>query len=226
MEQAVFHSWELTEAEACALQHQYASQVERVDRLGTIHTVAGVDVAYDEQSDRLVAAAVVLDATTLTVVEQAIAEDVVQFPYIPGLFSFRELPPIAKALSQLKTKPDLIICDGQGIAHPRRFGLACHVGILFNAPTLGCGKTILRGVHEDVGTTRGDYAPLMDEGEVIGRALRTQTGIKPVYVSTGHRVSLPTACEWVLRLCTQYRLPETTRVADQLVRKHLSLQST
>ncbi|WP_137939384.1 deoxyribonuclease V [Chitinivorax sp. B] len=221
MEQVVFHDWKLNEVEAFELQRQFAGRVERNDRLDNVNTVTGVDVAYDEQSDRLVAAAVVLDAASLTVIEQAIAEDVAQFPYIPGLFSFRELPPIAKVLSQLKCKPDLIICDGQGIAHPRRFGLACHVGILFDVPTIGCGKTLLRGTHEAVGTTRGDYAPLVDDGEIVGRALRTQNGIKPVYVSTGHRVSLPTACAWTLTLCTKYRLPETTRRADQLVKSLL-----
>ncbi|MFC4157921.1 deoxyribonuclease V [Chitinimonas lacunae] len=221
MEQVVFHDWKLSEAEALELQCQFAGRVERTDRIDYVNTVAGVDVAYDEQSNRLVAAAVVLNATSLTIIEQAIAEDVAQFPYIPGLFSFRELPPIAKALSQLKCKPDLIICDGQGIAHPRRFGLACHVGILFDVPTIGCGKTLLRGAHETVGTIRGDYAPLIDDREIIGRALRTQDGIKPVYVSTGHRVSLPTACTWILALCTKYRLPETTRHADQLVKSLL-----
>lgn len=221
MEQAISHSWALSENEALDLQRQLVSRVERNDRLGEIRTVAGVDVAYDKHSARLVAAAVVLNAASLTVIEQATAEDVVQFPYIPGLFSFRELPPIAMALQRLKITPDLIVCDGQGIAHPRRFGLACHVGVLFDVPVIGCSKTLLLGTHEAVGSKRGDYAPLIDNGEKVGCALRTQNGIKPVYVSTGHRISLPTACEWVLRLCNKYRLPETTRHADQLANKSL-----
>lgn len=222
MRQVITHRWDLSENEAQKLQAELASRVITHDCLGEVRTVAGVDVAYDKHSNKLVAAAVVLDAHSLEVVDSATAEDVEQFPYIPGLFSFRELPPIALALQQLSTTPDLIICDGQGVAHPRRFGLACHLGVLFDVPTLGCGKTRLVGEADAPGRDRGNYSPLTDRDEVIGNLLRTQTGIRPVYVSTGHKISLSTACEWVLKLTTRYRLPETTRLSDQQVRNRLA----
>lgn len=142
---AIDHPWQLTEVEATDLQLQLAKQVIKTNQLDTINTIAGVDVAYDKHSDKLVAAVVVLDANTLEVIETASAKDVEQFPYIPGLFSFRELPPLIKAFEQLTHKIDLIVCDGQGYAHPRRFGLACHLGLLFDTPTIGCGKTKLLG---------------------------------------------------------------------------------
>ena len=224
MQQVITHRWSMSEDEAQDLQAGLARQVITHDCLGEVRTVAGVDVAYDKNSNKLVAAAVVLDACTLAVLDAATVEDVERFPYIPGLFSFRELPPIAMALERLTTTPDLIICDGQGIAHPRRFGLACHLGVLFDVPTIGCGKTRLVGKADEPGNNRGDFSALIDHGEVIGRLLRTQTGIKPVYISIGHKVSLPTACEWVLKLTTQYRLPETTRQSDQQVRKHLAIE--
>lgn len=220
MQRVLNHRWDLSEQEAEAKQSELAGLVETTDRLNPIETVAGVDVAYDKNSDQLVAAAVVLNAESLTVVDCAIVQDVERFPYIPGLFSFRELPPLAKALEQLKTTPDLIVCDGQGIAHPRRFGLACHLGVLFGVPTIGCSKTRLVGDAAEPGNIRGEMSILVDRGEVVGQLLRTQTGVKPVYVSVGHRISLATACEWILRLTPHYRLPETTRLADQTVNKH------
>lgn len=221
--QPVFnHPWDLSSSEAEALQIELSAQVITHDCLGQVKTVAGVDVAYDKYSNKLVAAAVVLDAVSLNVLDSAVAKDIERFPYIPGLFSFRELPPIAQALQQLTIAPDLIICDGQGIAHPRRFGLACHLGVLFDVPTIGCGKTRLVGEADEPRNNRGDFSPLIDRGETIGQLLRTQTGIKPVYVSVGHKVALSTASEWVLRLATHYRLPETTRFADQKVKQWLS----
>ena len=222
MKRAFTHNWPSDEAGATELQRQLATLVERVDRLGEIRTVAGVDVAYDKASNKLVAAAVVLDAKTLEVITCAFAVDVERFPYLPGLFSFRELPPLAAALAKLDVTPDLIVCDGQGIAHPRRFGLACHLGLLFDVPTIGCGKTRLLGQEGVTGVERGASAPLYDGDEIIGSTLRTQDGIKPVYVSIGHRISLPTACSWILRLSRQYRLPETTRQSDQYVKRVLS----
>lgn len=218
MKQAVVHDWNLGEDHALALQQELAGRVETQDRLGHIARVAGVDVAYDKHSEQLVAAVVVLDAVSLRVIDQAVVTDTAQFPYIPGLFSFRELPPLARALQQLAHAPDLIVCDGHGIAHPRRFGLACHVGVLFDVPSIGCGKTLLVGQHDTPAPARGARALLRHGEEAIGCALRSQDGIKPVYVSSGHRVSLQTACDWVLRLCTRHRLPETTRLADQVGR--------
>ncbi len=222
MRQAFSHPWPVDERAAAALQEQLAKSVERVDRLGPVRTVAGVDVAYDKHSDKLIAAVVVLDAQTLQVVAQASAQDVEKFPYVPGLFSFRELPPLMLALERLDVSPDLIVCDGQGIAHPRRFGLASHLGLLFDVPTIGCGKTRLLGEEDGTACVRGAAAALRDGGEIIGSAVCTQNGVKPVYVSIGHRISLETACDWIVRLAPDYRLPETTRQADQLVKKVLA----
>lgn len=221
MKPVIDHSWDLSEEEAFVLQRELALKVVRKDKIGEIKLVAGVDVAYQKDGDRLVAAVVILDAETLEIVETATAEDIERFPYIPGLFSFRELPPLIKAFAKLQHTPDLVVCDGQGLAHPRRFGLACHLGVIFDVPTVGCGKTRLLGEHQEPDTTRGAVAPLVDHSEVIGNVLRTQTNVNPIYVSIGHRVSLTTACEWVLKLAPKYRLPETTRQADQVVRTTL-----
>lgn len=207
--------WDLSVDEAEALQRRGAALVETQDRLGPVRTVAGVDVAYEKGGDRVFAAVVVLDAATLEVLDEATHEERVRFPYIPGLFSFRELPPIATCFEALRTAPDLVVCDGQGCAHPRRFGLACHLGVLFDLPAIGCAKTLLVGSHAPLGHHRGSTAPILDAGEEVGLALRTQDGVHPVYVSVGHRVGLDTARRWVLHLAQRYRLPETTRRADQ-----------
>ncbi|MGB3623980.1 MAG: deoxyribonuclease V [Ketobacter sp.] len=222
MQPVITHPWDISETEALRLQQSLAAKVIKEDQFNEIKLVAGVDVAYAKESDKLVAAVVILDAATLEVIETATATDNAQFPYIPGLFSFRELPPLIKAFDQLQHTPDLIICDGQGYAHPRRFGLACHLGVIFDVPTIGCGKTRLLGKHQEPDKERGAVAPLIDNDEVIGNVLRTQTNINPTYVSIGHRFSLATACEWILNLSPKYRLPETTRQADQAVRKALS----
>ena len=218
MKPIITHSWSLNKAEALALQQRMATEVIKDDRLNTINQVAGVDVAYAQEDERLIAAVVVLDSNSLQLIEKVTAEDKVQFPYIPGLFSFRELPSIIKAFAKLRHSPDLVICDGQGYAHPRRFGLACHLGVIFDVPTIGCGKTRLLGKHETCPIERGATAPLHDGNEIIGQALRTQSGVNPIYVSIGHRISLETACDWILKLTPKYRLPETIRQADQAVR--------
>ena len=199
-------------------QRRLAHQVVSTDHLPPIvATIAGVDVAYAQHSDQLVAAAVLLDAATLRVLHTAVVHQPVAFPYVPGLFSFRELPPILAALAQLPQAPDLVICDGQGLAHPRRFGLACHLGVVTGLATIGCAKTRLVGDYPALSPERGSAADLSYEGQTVGRALRTQTGKNPVFVSTGHRISLSTACQWVLHCAPTYRLPETTRAADHLV---------
>ncbi len=218
---AINHTWDIAEPEALCLQQELAAKVIKTDQFGEIKLVAGVDVAYKKDSDKLVAAVVILDIETLAVVETATAEGTEKFPYIPGLFSFRELPPLVKAFANLQHTPDLVVCDGQGLAHPRRFGLACHLGVIFDVPTIGCGKTRLLGEYQEPDTTRGAVTPLIDNDEVIGNVLRTQTDINPIYVSIGHRISLATACEWILKLSPTYRLPETTRQADQAVRMTL-----
>jgi deoxyribonuclease V len=209
--------WDLDVSEAEALQRAWAPLVEREDRLGPVRTIAGVDVAYEKDGDRVFAAVVVLDAGTLAVIDEATHEERARFPYVPGLFSFRELPPIAACFAKLSRMPDLVVCDGQGLAHPRRFGLACHLGVLFDVPSIGCAKKTLSGTYGAIGERRGDDAPILDEGEVVGLALRTQDDVKPVFVSIGHRVSLATARRHVLELARRYRLPETTRQADQRV---------
>ncbi|WP_019421563.1 deoxyribonuclease V [Paenibacillus sp. OSY-SE] len=222
MEQKVKHPWNLCEMDAIKLQQELSLKVIKEDKITEIKYVAGVDVAYSEHSDKLIAAIVILEASSLRLMESIVVEDTVDFPYIPGLFSFRELPPIMKALKQIKLLPQLIVCDGQGIAHPRRFGLASHLGVLLDIPTIGCGKTKLLGEFKDPDLKRGAHSPLVDNCEVIGSVLRTQDNIKPIFVSIGHRVSSKTACEWILKLSPRYRLPETTRQADQLVNKVLS----
>ncbi|MCX4722413.1 endonuclease V [Streptomyces sp. NPDC090052] len=184
--------------------------------------ITGVDVAYDDERDVVAAAAVVLDAATLAVVDEATAVGRVTFPYVPGLLAFREIPTVLAALEALSTEPGLVVCDGYGLAHPRRFGLASHLGVLTGLPVIGVAKNPFAFSYEQPGVRRGAEAPLLaDDGEEVGRALRTQDGVKPVFVSVGHRVSIGNACAHTLRLSPGYRLPESTRRADALCRRAL-----
>jgi deoxyribonuclease V len=211
------HRWCLSVDEAKALQARLAGLVERSDRLPTtIGRVTGADVAYETRGNRLYAAIVTLDFETLSILETATHEDSACFPYISGLFSFREIPPLVRALTKLTRAPDLLICDGQGLAHPRRFGLACHLGVLFDIPTIGCAKSCLIGHYHSLGDRRGDYSLLTHKGETIGAVLRTQDRTKPAFVSIGHRVSLATACACILRLTPFFQLPEPIRQANRL----------
>jgi deoxyribonuclease V len=178
--------------------------------------VAGVDVS--EKGDCARAAVVVLDRS-LRVVEEAAAERAVPFPYVPGLLSFREIPPLLAAWRRLRSKPGLVVVDGQGLAHPRRFGLACHLGVLLGVPTLGCAKSLLVGAHAEPARARGAWSPLVDRGETVGAALRTQDGRNVVYVSVGHRISLDAAVRAVLELAPRFRLPEPQRLADRLSKR-------
>ncbi|WP_328998683.1 deoxyribonuclease V [Kribbella sp. NBC_00709] len=212
-------TWPSTAAEAIAVQEELRGLVDPTDTAGPPRSVAGLDVAYD--GDRLAAAVVVLDWETLGEVERAVVLGATTFPYVPGLFAFREVPALLTALEQLTITPDLLICDGQGLAHPRRFGLACHLGVLTGIPSIGAAKTAFVGSHDDLARERGATADLVDNGEVVGAALRTQAGVKPVYVSVGHRVTLPSAVDHVLHLAPRYRLPETTRAADHACREGL-----
>ncbi len=216
MRQAIDHSWKLTPLEAIALQKEFAQRVERADRLPAIRHVAGVDVGFEEDGRVTRAAVAVLSFPELELLESAVARRPTEFPYVPGLLSFRELPAVLAALARLKTAPDLILCDGQGIAHPRRFGIACHLGVLLDLPAIGVGKTRLLGTHAEPPDVKGAWAPLLDKEETIGAVLRTRRGVKPVYVSIGHRVSLNTAIALTLACTTRYRLPETTRQAHRL----------
>ncbi|GAA3096608.1 endonuclease V [Nonomuraea salmonea] len=210
------HPWPSSVPEAEALQDRLRSRVE-LDGPSAFELIAGLDVHY-RGDDALTAAVVVLDAGTLEPVEQVVAQGEAAFPYVPGLFAFRELPALVTALERLKTTPDLLVCDGYGLAHPRGFGLACHLGVLTGLPSLGVGKTPFVGTHEPPGDERGSWTPIVHEGATVGRALRTQRGVKPVYVSQGHRIALDVATEQVLRLAARYRLPEPIRHADHLAR--------
>lgn len=204
------------------LQKQMAAQVIQSNELpNPIRYVAGTDVAYNELTLRMVGAIVVLDANTLEIVDQAIHEMEITFPYIPGLFSYREVPPLKEAYDKLRIKPDIIICDGHGVAHPNGMGMASHLGVELNIPTIGCAKSRLLGHYEPIGPNRGDFSALEYDSHVVGRVLRTQNGINPVFVSVGHKITLESACDWVLKMSAKYRLPETTRMADQLVRTKL-----
>lgn len=221
MKVADLHSWPATAAEAETVQDRLRPLADLTSSgPADVRTVAGLDVAYT--GDRLAAAVVVLDAATLEVVEEATALDRPAFPYIPGLFAFRELPALVTCLRALTRTPDVLVCDGHGLAHPRRFGLACHLGVLTGLPSIGVGKTRLVGSYDEPGGDRGSWSAVSDDGQVVGRALRTQTGVRPVFVSVGHRADLDTACALTLRLAPRHRLPETTRRADHLSRKTLT----
>jgi len=269
--------------QARAVQESLRGEVIIDDKLGAVQTVAGVDVGYERAGAVTHAAVVVLDFPSLAPREQAVARQPTRFPYVPGFLSFREAPAVLAALAQLRQAPDLLLCDGQGIAHPRRFGIACHLGVLTGIPSIGVAKSRLIGTHGAVPEEKGAWVPLLDypsspsdrdedsrllplslrergkgegsiphpraplpqgEGsepralardlvragarrgalrahpEIIGAVLRTRTGVKPLYVSIGHRVSLETAIDYVLRCTTRYRLPETTRLADRLASRH------
>jgi len=181
-----------------------------------IRHVAGIDVGFEDEGRTTRAAVAVLAFPSLQLVETAIARLPTRFPYVPGLLSFRELPAVLQALDHLSVSPEVVLCDGQGIAHPRRIGIASHLGVLLDLPTIGVGKTRLVGKFDVPGNTKGDWSPLGDGDEVIGAVLRTRAGVNPVYVSIGHRVSLATAIRLTLACTTRYRLPETTRQAHRL----------
>ncbi|MFD0774449.1 endonuclease V [Streptomonospora algeriensis] len=215
--------WPTGAAEARALQERLAPLVrhEALDS-GAVSLVAGLDVAYSADDDRLAAAAVVLAAPEWEAVDSATVVSSPRFPYVPGLFAFREAPALLEAVARLRTQPDVLLCDGFGVAHPRRFGLACHVGLALDRPVLGVGKTPFVGRADEPAPQRGAWSPLVDGGEVVGRCLRTRAGVKPVYVSVGHRVDLASAADLALRAAPHYRVPEPVRHADRLCRERLA----
>ncbi|MCM1949742.1 MULTISPECIES: endonuclease V [Streptomyces] len=216
--------WPADEAAALAVQHALRGRLvldEDGPPVGEGH-VTGLDVAYDDARDLVAAAAVVLDAGTLEVVEEATAVGRVSFPYVPGLLAFREIPTVLAALDALTADPGLLVCDGYGLAHPRRFGLAGHLGVLTGRASIGVAKNPFTFSYEQPGGERGDFTPLLAQGEEVGRALRTRRGVKPVFVSVGHRISLANACAHTLALTPRYRIPETTRRADALCRRALA----
>ncbi len=216
MKIALSHPWVKTVAEAKIIQEQLKTQVITQDCLRKVNYVAGVDVGFKDNFQITQAAVAVLSFPQLELVEQAIAQIATTFPYVPGYLSFREIPAIIPAVTQLQITPDLILCDGQGIAHPRRFGLACHLGILLDLPTIGVAKSLLIGKHEAVPSTKGSCKALCDREDTIGVVLRSRTNVKPIYISIGHKISLETAVNYVMKCLTKYRLPETTRWADKL----------
>jgi deoxyribonuclease V len=211
------HSWDLTTAEARDLQLRLAAQVDSTRPLRHYATVAGADVSYDRRGKWLHAAVVVLRAKTFEMIDRSGVIAEAKFPYVPGLLTFREAPAVIKAFESLSVIPDVMICDGQGIAHPRRMGLAAHLGLYLNIPTIGCAKSWLCGDFSEPGSERGDWSPLTDGGETIGAVVRTRTGIKPLYVSSGHLCDLASAIAIVLATAPQYRLPITSRLAHQYV---------
>lgn len=208
--------WPNQAAAARALQEQLRHQVIRHDELGLVRRVAGLDVGFEAGGTLSRAAVVVLSFPELQPLDQALARQPTTFPYVPGLLSFREVPALLTALAGLSVSPDLLLCDGQGLAHPRRCGLACHLGVLTGIPSIGVAKSRLIGTHGPLGTDKGEYTWLWDREEIIGAVLRTRPSVQPLYVSLGHKISLDTAIHFVLACTTRYRLPETTRRAHHL----------
>ena len=234
------HRWEVTPEEARRVQEKLRTLVELKDRIGadglerkqtrkskienrkSVMRVAGADVAFDFRGGgpsrgRAIAGVIVYSFPEMKEIERAWAECPLRFPYVPGLLSFRELPALLAAFAKLRAAPDVIFCDAQGYAHPRRFGLACHLGVLLDCATVGCAKSRLIGEHREPGRAAGKWAALRDAGETIGAVLRTRSGVKPIYVSQGNRVSLRSAIQLTMAVCDGYRIPKPTREADYFV---------
>lgn len=210
------HAWDVFPAQAREIQEALRDRVVRADAFGALRRVAGVDVGFPDRGKTVRAAVAVLSFPELALVDRAVAQRRTTFPYVPGLLSFREVPGVVDAMHQLRVPPDLILYDGHGLAHPRRFGAACHLGVLLDTPAIGVAKKRLIGTHPPVPEERGRWVPLLDGEEVIGAVLRTRVGVKPVYVSTGHRVSLKTAVQLVMACTGRFRLPEPTRRAHHI----------
>ncbi len=211
------HAWGVSSQEAIKIQSRLRSGLVFKTVPGPIRHVAGTDVSFSKKSGRMWAGVVVLRYPELLKIEEKWVQGEVDFPYIPGLLSFRELPVLLKALERLKTNPELILCDGQGIAHPRGLGIASHLGLLVDKPTIGCAKSRLVGEFSEVGETKGSYTYLWYKGNVVGAVLRTRRGVKPLFISPGNRITLDETVEVVLRCCLKYRMPEPTRQAHLLV---------
>jgi deoxyribonuclease V len=214
--------WNLTPKEAIALQKQLREEVQLVPLKSTPKLIGGCDVSMNMFAKDGFAGCVVLDAHTLQMVDHAVVHVPITFPYIPGLLSFREIPMLLQAWKKLKQKPDVVVVDGVGYAHPRRMGIATHLGLELGVPTIGCAKSILTGVHEELGEDVGDVSYLRDlkTGEVLGAALRTKRGVKPVYVSPGHLITLEESLDIIKNSVRKHRLPEPTRLAHKTVNEH------
>ena len=216
MDAKLDHPWNVTTAEARDIQEQLRSKVRRRNAagLGKIKHVAGIDISL--RDNRATAAIVVVDFKSMQVVDYAVHQLAARFPYVPGLLTFRECPSIIAAAKKLRVEPDLLMVDGQGIAHPRRIGIAAHIGLLFDKPTIGCAKSRLIGIHEEPDLAAGAQTELYDKDDLIGAVLRTRANVRPLYISIGHKIDLPTAVKLVLVCCRGYRLPEPTRLAHQV----------
>ncbi|MFZ0639779.1 MAG: deoxyribonuclease V [Candidatus Acidiferrales bacterium] len=211
------HSWRVTPGEAARIQLRLRPKVELADRLPTVRRVAGADLAFDLDRNRAIAGVVIYAFPEMEEIERVWGAGRITFPYVPGLLSFREAPALLKVFARVKNTPDLIFCDGHGYAHPRRFGIASHLGLLLGTPTIGCAKSLLIGTHGPLPLHAGAWTPLRDGDEVIGAVLRTRKAVNPIYVTQGHRVSLPTALKFVLATLDGYRIPRPTRDADHFV---------
>jgi len=209
--------WPSTYRDGVALQERLRARVVIGPLSREVRIVGGVDAAFGKGEGRIYAAVVIFSYPDMEPIEEATASSDVLFPYIPGLLSFREGPAIIDAYRKLSTKPDLLIFDGQGIAHPRRFGIASHMGVLLDLPTIGCAKSRLVGEYREPGLKRGDFSPLFLAGEEVGAVLRTKEGVRPVFVSPGHMIDLETSVKMILTMCKGYRLPQPTRIAHMRV---------
>jgi len=212
------HTWDLTPEEAIALQRELAKRIILEDRLGEVRYVAGVDMAINAGNGMAHAAVVLLTYPELEIVERHTYEEPIRMPYVPGLLSFREAPCVLGAFYQLRQRPDLVMVDGLGVSHPRRIGIASHLGLWLDLPTIGCGKSVLVGHYDKdaLGEEAGSWVPLLDKQEVVGAAVRTRTRVNPMIISAGHLISLETCIHYVLTCSKGYRLPEPTRQADKL----------
>ena len=213
------HAWDVSPREAIALQQQLRALVRLEPLTQEIKTIAGADISFNRFSETVYAGIVVLSLPDLQVADQSGLRSAAKFPYVPGLLSFREAPSLLEAWEGLRIKPDVLMLDGQGLAHPRRFGIACHLGLWLNLPTLGCAKSLLVGSYDGLAGKAGSHVPLVDRGETVGAALRTKNKVAPVFVSAGHRLDLPSALALTLRATTKYRQPEPTRQAHLLVNR-------
>jgi deoxyribonuclease V len=211
------HAWNLSPTRAVAVQRRLASRVRHERPRRALRYVAGLDMAFSRDGERCLAAVVLWDVRERAVVEVQLASRVLAFPYVPGLLSFREAPALLAALRRLRRRPDVLLCDGHGIAHPRRFGIACHLGVLTDLPSVGCAKSRLVGSAAEPGATRGSLTTLHHRGDRVGYVLRTRANVKPIYVSVGHRIDLDSALRLTLACGGGYRLPEPTRRADRTV---------
>ena len=199
------------------IQSELATKINLNDDLSAIEKVAGLDVGFEYENSLAIGGIVILSYPGFEVIEKRISRRKIIFPYVPGYLSFREIPVLLQAYDKIRNKPDLVICDGQGIAHPRRFGLACHLGILLDLPAIGAGKSRLIGHYTEPSLSRGACSPLIHKGEIIGGVVRSRQGTKPLFVSPGHKISINSAIAWTLKCCPKYRIPETTRQAHRLV---------